>query len=334
MALTERVRWGVIAATARVARDYTIPAIMNSDKAELVAVASRNLTNAQEIASGLDICRAYGDYDSLIADHSVEAVYIPLPNNLHVGWAVEAMNNGKHVLCEEPLAVTAAESMEMLETSQDNGVLLSEAMMYYYHPLQSAVEDVIRSGRIGKVSLVKASVSCLQHDQDDHRFNAQMGGGSLLDVGCYCVHIARKAFGSEPTSVTAHSEIDPESKVDTTTTAQLIFPSGLAMIDCSFSMANRSTYEIVGTEGSITVPLVFVASDMPGEFVVNRTGEPSETVRTAACDMFAAEIDQFSSAVRTLPNRLLGPEDAVANMVVLDAIASSARSERQVSIPG
>ena len=163
MTETRKIRWGVIGATAQIAQKGVIPAILGSPYAELTAVASRNRDSAKEIgaAAGSDVV-AYSDYDSLIADDNVDVVYLPLPNSLHLGWAVEAMNNGKHVLCEKPLALNAIEAEEMLETAENNGVVLSEAFMYRYHPLQQEVNTLVREGGLGAVHLVRASYSFVQ----------------------------------------------------------------------------------------------------------------------------------------------------------------------------
>ena len=158
MAVNEKVRWGVVGATAQIAQRGVIPAILDSPHAELTAVASRSRDSAKEIAAayGPDVA-AYGDYDSLIADDNVDVVYLPLPNSLHLGWAVEAMNNGKHVLCEKPLALNANQAEEMLETADANGVVLSEAFMYRYHPLQQEIFEMVQGGGLGTVQLVRAS---------------------------------------------------------------------------------------------------------------------------------------------------------------------------------
>ncbi|MDQ2799773.1 MAG: Gfo/Idh/MocA family oxidoreductase, partial [Armatimonadota bacterium] len=173
---TRKVRWGVIGATARIAHNALIPAILSSEHAELAAVASRRLDSAQEIAAnaGPEVA-AYGDYDSLIADGNVDVIYLPLPNNLHLGWAVEAMNNGKHVLCEKPLALNADQAQEMVETAEANGVILSEAFMYRYHPLQQEVASLVRGGALGDIQLVRASFSFVQTNEDDYRRDPGMG---------------------------------------------------------------------------------------------------------------------------------------------------------------
>jgi len=332
MSEPRKVRWGVIGATARVARDSTIPAILAAGHAELVAVASRNLANAQEVAGDCADCRAYGNYDALLADCDVDVVYIPLPNSLHVGWAIEAMNNGKHVLCEQPIAMTAAEALEMLETSQENGVILSEAMMFYYHTLRRTLHDIIERGDIGDVTHVKATVSFVENDPADYHRDPRRGGGALLDAGSHAVHAARKSFRAEPTAVTAKSTIDEDAGIDTSTLATLEFPGGTAEIDCSFSSTSQSRLEITGTKGSIVVPQMFLPAGAPVFMTVTKDGGSPEEITADRCDMFCEEVEAFSRTVLGEECGLLGPEDAVANMVVLDAIASAARSGRHVTL--
>lgn len=330
----DKVRWGVIGATSRIAREAVLPAICNCPEAELWAVASRNLENAKDVATecGENVI-AYGDYDSLIADPHVDVVYIPLPNNLHLGWAVEAMNNGKHVLCEQPLAMNAAEALEMVETAEDNGVILSDAFMYRYHPLQQEVFARISRGDIGEVRLVRASFSFVQTEPDDYRRDPGRGGGALLDVGGYCVHIARAAFGREPTAATAKSVLAPESGIDTTTTAQLDFDdNGTALIDCSFALTFRSSYEIVGSHGSITVPQFFALGGKSAEYLLCLTGQEPQTVNVSPRNMYEAEVSALSRRVRGESVFLLSPEDGLRNMRVLDAIAASARTGEKVSL--
>jgi len=342
-----KVRWGVIGATSRIANKALIPAILSSEHAELAAVASRNRDSAREIASqaGPDVA-AYGDYDSLIADHNVDVVYLPLPNNLHLGWAVEAMNNGKHVLCEKPLALNADQAQEMIETAADNGVVLSEAFMYRYHPLQQEVAALVRGGGLGDVQLVRASFSFVQTNEEDYRRDPGMGGGALFDVGSYCVHIARRAFGREPTVVTAKSLYDPQTGIDTTTLALLEFDGGgAALIDCSFSLSFRATYEIVGSEASVRVPN-FLRGGMrsggqpeAGDYCLSRGGQDEER-QSAAANMYVSEVEAMSRRllgedVFLLPAEdvfLLPAEDGLKNMRALDAVAASARTGQKVAV--
>ena len=339
MAETRKVRWGVLGATARIAHSAVIPAILGCPDAELAAVASRSRDSAQEVAklAGPDVA-AYGDYDSLIADDRVDVVYIPLPNHLHLGWAVEAMNNGKHVLCEKPLALNATQAQEMAETAEDNGVILSEAFMYRYHPQQQEVAALVRGGALGEISLVRASYSFVQTDLDDYRRDPGMGGGALFDVGCYCIHVARRAFAQEPVRVTAKSQYDPQTGIDTTTLALMEFEGGgMAMIDCSFSLSFRATYEVVGSEGSISVPRFLLggirAGGQPeaGDYVVSRHGQ-AESRQSAAGNMYRSEVEAFSQRVQGKDVFLLTAEDAVRNMRALDAVAASARTGQKVSV--
>ena len=336
---TRKVRWGIIGATARIAKNALIPAILSSEHAQLTAVASRSRDSAREVAAlaGPDVA-AYGDYDSLIADADVDVVYLPLPNNLHLGWAVEAMNNGKHVLCEKPLALNARQAEEMIETAGDNGVLLSEAFMYRYHPLQQEVASRVRGGALGDVRLVRASFSFMQMDEDDHRRDPRMGGGALFDVGCYCVHIARRAFAREPVMVTAKSLYDPQTGIDTTTTALMEFEGGgIALIDCSFSLSFRATYEVVGSDASIVVPNFLLGGQAAGDhaeagdYCVSRGGADEER-RSQAGSMYVSEVEAMSRRVLGEDVFLLAAEDGLRNMRALDAVAASARTGQKVPV--
>ena len=336
---TRKVRWGIIGATARIARNALIPAILTSEHAELAAVASRSRDSAREIAAlaGPDVA-AYGDYDSLIADDRVDAVYLPLPNNLHLGWAVEAMNNGKHVLCEKPLALNAQQAEEMVETASDNGVVLSEAFMYRYHPLQQEVASLVRGGDLGDPRLVRASFSFVQTDEDDYRRDPGMGGGALFDVGCYCIHIARRVFAREPTAVTAKSLYDPQTGIDTTTTALMEFDGGgIALIDCSFSLSFRATYEIVGSGASVVVPNFLLGGQAQGDqaeagdYCLSRGGVDEEH-QSQAGSMYVAEVEAMSRRILGDDVFLLAAEDGLNNMRALDAVAASARTGQKVTI--
>ena len=334
--MTDQVRWGVLGATARIAGSAVIPAIVASQNAHLAAVASRNLDSAREVAAacGRPDVRAYGDYDSLIADSSVDVIYIPLPNNLHVGWAVEALNNGKHVLCEKPLAMNADEAQEMVETANANGVLLSEAFMYRYQPLMAEVFGRVRAGDIGKVGLVKASFSFIQNSTEDYRRDPSMGGGALLDVGCYCVHIARQAFGAEPLFATGTSVMDADTNVDMTTTAQLEFGGGgMALLDCSFAMEFRASYEIVGDQGSFAVAKFFGADRADDvRYTLTKSGGPPESRAMPPANMYVQEVEAMSRRVRGEDVFLLPASDGLGNMRALDAIARSAQGGGKVEV--
>ena len=337
MTETRKIRWGIVGATAQIAQKGVIPAILSSPNAELTAVASRSRDSAEEIAAaaGPNVT-AYGDYDSLIADDAVDVVYLPLPNSLHLGWAVEAMNNGKHVLCEKPLALNVSQAEEMLETADANGVVLSEAFMYRYHPLQQEIHEIVRGGGLGAVHLVRASYSFVQTDLADYRRDPGMGGGALFDVGCYCVNIARMAFGTEPTAVTAKSLYDSQTGIDTTTTALLEFGTdGIALIDCSFSLTFRASYEIVGSEASVSVPRFLLGGlrsggkPESGDYKLSYAGE-TEDRKSKSGNMYAGEVEAMSCRLLGEDSFLLPAPDSLHNMNALDAIAASARSGQKM----
>ncbi|BDI33872.1 deoxyfructose oxidoreductase [Capsulimonas corticalis] len=329
-----KVRWGVIGTTSRVARESAIPALMRSEHAELVAVASRDAGHAAEVAAGVGPdCKAYANYDALIADDRIDAIYIPLPNSLHVGWAVEAMNHGKNVLCEQPLTVTGAEAEEMRETAQDNGVLISESFSYWYHPLQREVAKAVQSGAIGAIKLVRVSVSFLQSEWNDYRRSRTLGGGALLDCGAHGVHIARQVWGSEPLAASASAVVDPNLGIDTTTTALLEFAGGATtLLDSSFTLYSRSTYEIVGSEGAICVPKFLLGAEETCVWTLTRPDETWETHSVAATDTYEIEIDCFSRKLLGEDTPILPIENSLANARVVDAIAQSARTGLRIKI--
>ncbi|MEO7715120.1 MAG: Gfo/Idh/MocA family oxidoreductase [Capsulimonas sp.] len=329
-----KVRWGVIGTTSHVARLSAIPAMLRSEHAELVAVASRDAAHAQEVAASVDTgCTAYANYDALIADDRIEAVYIPLPNSLHIGWAIEAMNNGKNVLCEQPLSVTAAEAEEMRETAENNGVLISESFSYWYHPLQREVAHAVQSGAIGTIKLVRVSVSFLQSEWNDYRRSRTLGGGALLDCGTHAVHIARQIWGSEPLAASASAVMDSAMGIDTTTAALLEFANGeTTLMDCSFTLYSRSTYEIVGSEGSICVPKFILGAEEAGAWTLTHPDETWESHSVAPTDTYEIEIDAFSRKLLGEDAAILPIENSLANARVVDAIAQSARTGLRIQI--
>ena len=336
MAATEKVRWGVIGATARIAGSAVLPAICCSEWAELTAVASRSMDKARDIATECDTdnVTAYGDYDSLIADSAVEAIYIPLPNNLHLEWAVEALNNGKHVLCEKPLALNAAEAAEMVETAQHNRVILSEAFMYRYHPLQQEIFNRIAQGAIGAIRHVRCRFSFVQVSAEDYRRDPSMGGGALLDIGCYGVHIARTAFGREPSIVTGKWSLDDTSGVDLSAAAELDFGTGCTgHVECAFASGFEASYEIAGDSGKVAVTKFFgEGREVDASYTLTLAGGAPQVTTVLPGNMYIGEIDAMSRRIRGEDVFLLAAEDGYLNMRVLDAIAASARTVQPVVV--
>ena len=316
------LRWGILGC-ARISRRGLIPGILGSRSGTLHAIASRDLANAQAWASEFSIPVAHGSYDALLDDPGVDAVYLPLPNELHKPWTLAAADRGKHVLCEKPLAIDAAEARTMVEHCRARGVILMEAFMWPHQPRTADLLQLVRRGDLGDVRLIRTSFS-ITCDPGDWRLDASRGGGGLWDVGTYGVSAARLYAGSEPTSVRSRAHFGPTG-VDLTLTAELAFPGDiLGLIDCSFEQPLRCRYEVVGTLGSIEVPDAFLPPDRPTALLRSADGSTRE-LQFDGRDQYAAMVDAFALGVDR--GGLQRPaEDGLAQMEALDAILAAARS--------
>src|SRR5687768_7225044 len=240
------LRWGVMS-TANIARNKVIPGMRRADRCRVVAIASRDVERGRVVASELGIPTLHDTYEGLLADPAVDAVYIPLPNHLHAEWAIAAVNAGKHVLCEKPLAMTADDAQRMVDAARAAGVLLQEAFMYRIHPSWLAVRDIVASGRIGRLTAVQSWFSYFNDDPANIRNIREFGGGALFDIGCYSVNLSRMLFDAEPTDVRASSVVDEASGVDVLTAGILEFPDGLATFTCSTRVETDQRVDIYGT---------------------------------------------------------------------------------------
>ena len=242
-----KLRWGVIS-TANIGRAAVNPAIQASRNGELLAVASREEERAREFAQKWEIPRHYGSYDALLDDASVDAVYIPLPNSMHREWTIRAAEKGKHILCEKPLALSADECREMDAAAEANGVKLMEAFMYRFHPRTQKVVEMVRAGVVGDLKLITSGFTFRLKNSDNVRLRPEMGGGSLMDVGCYCVNVSRTIAGAEPAAVQAVAHQGP-SGVDEQMVGTLRFEGGLlAQFDCALNMGRRESCLVAGTD--------------------------------------------------------------------------------------
>lgn len=317
------LRWGILGA-ARITRRGLIPGIRNSTTGALAALASRDAAKARSWADEFAIPRTYGSYPELLADPEIDAVYLPLPNELHRPWVEAAADAGKHVLCEKPLALNAAEARAMVEHCRSRGVILMEAFMWRHHPRAMELRTMVAEGRIGALRLIRASFS-FPIEPGDWRLDPARGAGALWDVGCYGVDAARFFTGGEPTRYQASARWSDRG-VDLGLAAALEFPGGvLAAIDCAFDQPDRCALELVGSEGSIEVPDAFVApADSGPSAILRRAGEPERTLRFFAADQYAAMVDVFDRSVAA--GRLLEPaENGLATMEALDAVLAAAR---------
>jgi predicted dehydrogenase len=323
--MSEKVlRWGVVS-TANIGVRKVIPATQRAERCEVVAIASRDLERAARVASELRIPRAHEGYEALLSDPDVDAVYIPLPNDQHAAWTIAAARAGKHVLCEKPLAMSAAEAEQMLEACASEGVLLMEAFMYRLHPSWEAVRDLVASRRIGRLRSVQSWFSYFNDDPRNIRNVPELGGGALYDIGCYCINLSRMLFAGEPTRVEA-SVTQDETGTDVLTSAILAFDEGVATFTCSTRAEPDQRVHIYGTEGRISIGIPFnIPPDRPTEIVLTSGGDPpvnphSETLTFATADEYTIQAERFADAVldgRPLP---IPPEDAIGNLRVIEAV--------------
>lgn len=319
-----KLRWGVLS-TARIGRNSVIPALKASSNGALVAVASRDESAARAFAAECGIPRHHGSYDALLADSGIDAVYIPLPNSLHAEWTIRAVERGKHVLCEKPLALSAADCLRMQRAADANGVKLMEAFMYRFHPRTEHAIALARSGALGAIRSVRSVFTFRLLRPNDVRFDPALGGGALLDVGCYCVNVSRTIAGEEPVEVQAWATWSDKG-VDLALAGALRFANGLvAHFDCALDTERRELYEIGGTDASLTADWSFAPG--PGELALVERRAQREEVRHAfaATNQYRFMVEHFADcALNSRPLRHTAHE-AAANMAVIEALYRSAR---------
>ncbi|MGI9174909.1 MAG: Gfo/Idh/MocA family protein [Rhodothermales bacterium] len=320
-----KVRWGILS-TARIGTSKVIPAMQAGEYSEVAGIASRSLPSAREAAAPLGIPQAYGTYEDLLADPGIDAVYIPLPNHLHVPWSIKALEAGKHVLCEKPIGLDAAEAETLLEAARAHPHLkVMEAFMYRMHPQWQRTRALVQEGAIGEVRAVQSFFSFFNDDPGNIRNSAEYGGGALMDVGCYCVSLARFLFDAEPERAESVMDIDADFGVDRLTSALLDFGEGrTSTFTCATQLARYQRVHVVGTEGAIEIEIPFNAPPDQACRIFHQQDGNTEEIAFDACDQYTIQGDLFSRAIledTAVPTPL---EDAVANMRVIDAIRASA----------
>ncbi|WP_026692307.1 Gfo/Idh/MocA family protein [Peribacillus kribbensis] len=314
----EHVQWGVLS-TADIAQTQLIPAVNRASNAKMTAIASAS-GKAEEAAKRLGIPKFYNSYEELLRDPDIDAVYIPLPNHLHMEWAIKAMEHGKHVLCEKPMTLNAEEAKAIEAAVKKNGVKFMEAFMYQFHPQHQRVRDIIASGEIGEVKMMKASFSFfLEQRETNIRMNKDMGGGSIYDVGCYCLHAIRNVLSTEPLHIEAKKQLDPVSGVDLSAEGFVTLENGVqAVFDCSMDMFSRQEYEIIGTKGRILVPRPFRPDLFGGEGLVIVQKDKQERVERIHGDIYLLEVEHFSQAVLDDTEPAYALESSINNMRAID----------------
>ena len=326
-AMAKKLRWGVLS-TANIGLKKVLPGMQRGQYTSVDAIASRDLSKAKKAANTLGIPKAYGSYEELLADPEIDAIYNPLPNQMHVPWTAKAAEAGKHVLCEKPISLTVAEAKTLLAVRARTGVKIGEAFMIRSYTQWLRVGELLREGRIGRLRSVIASFSYFNDDPENIRNQVECGGGALLDIGCYCIQAARYGFGQEPRRVVGLVERDPTMQIDRLTSAMLDFDGGQAIFTCSTQLVPHQKVEFFGTKGRIEMEIPFNApKDRPTRIFVDETGElfgsgiAMEEFPTA--DQYTMQGDAFSRAVLEGGEVPVPLEEAIANMAVIEAVFRS-----------
>jgi xylose dehydrogenase (NAD/NADP) len=320
-----RVRWGVMS-TANIGRVAVNPAIQASANGELIAVASRDGARARAFATDHGIPKGLGSYEALLDDDEIDAVYIPLPNSMHREWTMRAAEAGKHVLCEKPLALSAAECQEMAAAAEENGVKLMEAFMYRFHPRTRRVVSMVRDGVVGELGAIRSAFTFRLRSRDNIRLDPDLGGGALMDVGCYCVNVSRTLAGEEPVEVQASARWSDRG-VDEALTGILRFPGGaVAHFDCALDLERSEAYEVAGSEGQLRVPAAFLPGTADVDIVESRGREGEVAHTVPGDDEYRLMVEHFADCVLHGGNPRYAAQEAAANMRVIDALYRSARS--------
>ena len=322
--MTDRVRWGVIS-TAKIGREKVLPAMQGSERCAIAAIASRDLAAAQKVAGQLGIPTAYGSYEELLADPSIEAIYNPLPNHLHVPWTIRAMEAGKHVLCEKPISLNAAEAAQLIEARARTGRLVAEAFMVRQNPQWVRARALARAGALGEVRAIQTCFTYHLVDPANVRNQADIGGGGMMDIGCYAIATARYIFGAEPTRVAALIDRDPAMGIDRMASALIEFPGARHLtFTCATQLSPHQRVTIVGTKARLEILIPFNAPNAsPCRIVLDDgrdlAGGGAVVEEFPVNDQYGLQGDAFSRAVRGEQALEFPIEDAVLNMRVIDA---------------
>ena len=328
----KKVRWGVLS-TAKIGMEKVIPAMQIGEYSEVVSIASQSLDRAKAAAKQLGILQAYGSYEELLADDKIDAVYIPLPNHLHVLWTKKVLEAGKHVLCEKPIGLKTFEAEDLLAESKKYPHLkVMEAFMYRHHPQWQKTKQLVNEGKIGDLRTIHSFFSYYNVDPENIRNKAEIGGGGLMDIGCYCISLARFIFGFEPQRVLGKMEYDPEFKTDRLCSGLLEFGEHSSTFTCSTQLSPYQRVIIFGTRGRIEIEVPFnTPPDQPSR-IWHQQDDKLEDIVFELCNQYTIQGDLFSQAVLDKTEVPTPFEDSVNNMRVLDAVINSAESDAWVKL--
>lgn len=331
--MEDHVRWGVLS-TSQVAQDELLPAYMKAVNAEVTAIASSNI-EVKKISSKFGIPKIYESYDELLKDPDIDAVYIPLPNALHSQWVKKAAKKGKHVLCEKPAALTFQETEEMIEVCKENGIMFMEAFMYQFHPQHQRVKEIMDSGEIGELKIMKVSLaSYLENQNGNIRMNGKLGGGSLYDMGCYCIHSIKTLLSSNPKRVFASMQKDQDGHVDISVTGLMELNNGMtATFDAAMDRTRIDYYEIIGTKGSIQVPRAFAPQVFNGEaLILTYTQDGKYREEKVFGDQYKLQVEYFSRCILEGKIPTCFAENTIYNVKVIDACFKSVKKGAFINV--
>jgi len=322
----KKVRWGILS-TAKIAREKVIPAMQKGEFCEVVAIASRNIEAANAEAKKLNISKAYGSYEELLADKDVDAIYIPLPNDMHVEWAKKCLEANKHVLCEKPIGLTSQQAQELSDIAKQKPHLkIMEAFMYRFHPQWKYAKKLVDDKVIGEVKTIQSFFSYYNVDPNNIRNKKEAGGGGMMDIGCYCISVARFIFGKEPARVSGIAEYDAVLGTDIMASGILDFENGTSTFTCSTQLTPYQRVIIFGTEGRIEIEIPFNASiDKQTKIFLTAKNETRE-ITFEPVNQYTLQGDAFSKAILNNTAVPTNFTDAINNMIVIEALFESAAS--------
>jgi len=328
--MASKVRWGVLG-VANIAMKKVIPAMQQGELCEIVAIASRDAERAKQAAGQLHIPKAFGSYEAMLADSSIDAIYNPLPNHLHVPWSIKAAEAGKHVLCEKPIALSSQESAQLIAARDKMRVKIGEAFMVRTHPQWLRARELVRSGAIGELRAIVSIFSYFNRDPKNVRNIAAIGGGGVYDIGCYPITMARFLFEREPARVAASIERDPEMHTDRLSSVLLDFAPGQAVFTCSTQLVPFQRMQVLGTKGRIDIEIPYnIPPDRPSRIFVDDGselgGRSARAEEFATVDQYTIQGDAFSRAIQEDGEVPVPLENALGNMKVIDAVFRAGES--------
>ncbi|MBN2533943.1 MAG: Gfo/Idh/MocA family oxidoreductase [Spirochaetales bacterium] len=328
----KKISWGIMG-TARIGLERVIPAMQKGNYTVIQGIASRTLEQAEKAAGSLQIPKAYGSYDDMLADKSIDAVYIPLPNHLHVEWAVKSLKAGKHVLCEKPIGLNYREAEYLYrEAKKYPHLKVMEAFMYRFHPQWQKTKELVQKQVIGDVKTIHSFFSYYKDDPCDIRNRADTGGGGLLDIGCYCISTARFLFDKEPGLVCGTIEYDPVFHTDRFVSGILVFENKTSTFTCATQLIPYQRVFVYGTKGRIEIEIPFNAPDDTPCRLFLQTGSGTREISFDVCNQYTLQGDAFSSSILENTETPVPIDDAVANMKVIDRMKQSAETGSWVRV--